>query len=213
MRGSIASLRFVASRRTKADLTDGVVVRKILDPLGLPTEPPILARAGVSKGSTLYYFATKEDLFLGALEWMVEQVHTRILETIATVDDPVEKMKAVIRTIFANAQESRQFFLAYTDFISIGTRNKRFHDLNAKFYEGCCGHDRDIIVAGIESGAFREVDIEDASSMVRALVDGLMLQWFFSSQGTFDDYRRRCERIVLEYLTGGNVHENSRTKA
>ena len=48
MRGSIASLRFVASRRTKADLTDGVVVRKILDHLGLPTEPPILARARVN---------------------------------------------------------------------------------------------------------------------------------------------------------------------
>jgi len=39
--------------------------------------------------------------------------------------------------------------------------------------------------------------------MMRALVDGLMLQWFFSSEGTFDDYRRRCERIVLDYLTGG----------
>ncbi len=173
----------------------------------------IAKRAGVSKGSTLYYFATKEDLFLGALEWMVEQMHTRIVETIATVESPVDKMKAVIRTIFANAQESRQFFLAYTDFISIGTRNKRFHDLNAKFYDGCCGHDRDIVEAGIKLGVFRQVDIEDASTMVRALVDGLMLQWFFSSQGTFDDYRRRCERIVLEYLTGGQEHENFKAEA
>lgn len=173
----------------------------------------IAKRAGVSKGSTLYYFATKEDLFLGALEWMVEQMHTRIVETIATVESPVDKMKAVIRTIFANAQESRQFFLAYTDFISIGTRNKRFHDLNAKFYDGCCGHDRDIVEAGIKLGVFRQVDIEDASTMVRALVDGLMLQWFFSSQGTFDDYRRRCERIVLEYLTGGQEHEDFKAEA
>jgi len=173
----------------------------------------IAKRAGVSKGSTLYYFATKEDLFLGALEWMVEQMHTRIVETIATVESPVDKMKAVIRTIFANAQESRQFFLAYTDFISIGTRNKRFHDLNAKFYDGCCGHDRDIVEAGIKLGVFRQVDIEDASTMVRALVDGLMLQWFFSSQGTFDDYRRRCERIVLEYLTGGKEHDSFKAEA
>ena len=173
----------------------------------------IAKRAGVSKGSTLYYFATKEDLFLGALEWMVEQMHTRIGEAVAAVESPVEKMKVVIRTIFANAQDSRQFFLAYTDFISIGTRNKRFHDLNAKFYNGCCSHDREIIEAGMKSGAFRQVDIEDASTMVRALVDGLMLQWFFSSEGTFDDYRRRCERIVLEYLIGGKLRENSGTTA
>src|SRR5215831_12981652 len=91
----------------------------------------IAKRAGVSKGSTLYYFATKEDLFLGALEWMISQFDIRIGQAIANVEDPVEKVGALIGTIFANAQESRQFFLAYSDFVSIGTRNKRFHDLNA----------------------------------------------------------------------------------
>lgn len=167
----------------------------------------IAKRAGVSKGSTLYYFATKEDLFLGALEWIINEVHERIHQAIAAAPDPVGKMKAVIGVVFGNAQESRQFFLAYSDFISIGTRNHRFHDLNARFYEGCCGHDREIIELGIKTGAFRFVDIDDASSMVRALIDGMMMQWFFSSQGTFDDYRRRCERIVLDYLIGGQTLE------
>lgn len=161
----------------------------------------IAKRAGVSKGSTLYYFATKEDLFLGALEWMVEQVHQRIGEAVVAVEDPVEKVKAVIHTIFANAQQSRQFFLAYSDFVSLGTRNKRFHDLNARFYDGCCRADREIIELGVKAGVFRQLEIDDASSMMRALVDGLMMQWFFSSEATFDDYRRRCERIVLDYLT------------
>jgi len=165
----------------------------------------IAKRAGVSKGSTLYYFATKEDLFLGALEWMVQQFDRRNGEVIAKVEDPIEKVRALIGNIFANAQESRQFFLAYSDFVSIGTRNKRFHDLNAKFYDGCCGHNREVIETGIRAGVFRQLDVEEASAMMRALVDGLMLQWFFSSEGTFDDYRRRCERIVLDYLTGGQV--------
>jgi AcrR family transcriptional regulator len=169
----------------------------------------IAKRAGVSKGSTLYYFATKEDLFLGALEWMVNQFDIRNGQAIANVEDPVEKVKALIGTIFANAQESRQFFLAYSDFVSIGTRNKRFHDLNARFYNGCCGHNREVIEAGIRTGVFRQVDVEEAGAMMRALVDGLMLQWFFSSEGTFDDYRRRCERIILDYLTGGQVQSQS----
>jgi len=160
----------------------------------------IAERAGVSKGSTLYYFATKEELFLGALEWIIEKVHARIGEAVAAVDDPVEKVKAAMGAIFANAQESRQFFLAYSDFVSLGTRNKRFHDLNARFYHGCCNLDREIIEAGIKAGRFRTLDVDEASSMMRALVDGLMLQWFFSSDATFDDYRRRCERIVLDYL-------------
>jgi AcrR family transcriptional regulator len=163
----------------------------------------------VSKGSTLYYFATKEDLFLGALEWMVKQFDARIDQAIAKVDDPVEKVKVLIENIFANAQESRQFFLAYSDFVSIGTRNKRFHDLNARFYDGCCAHNREVIEAGIRTGVFRQVDVEEAGAMMRALVDGLMLQWFFPSEGTFEDYRRRCERIILDYLTGGQTQTAS----
>src|SRR5262245_26362918 len=58
----------------------------------------IAERAGVSKGSTLYYFATKEELFLGALEWIIEKVHARIGEAVAAVDHPVEKVKAAIRS-------------------------------------------------------------------------------------------------------------------
>lgn len=169
----------------------------------------IASRAGVSKGSTLYYFATKEDLFLGALEWMVAQMHAQIAEAVAAVEDPVEKVKAIIRVIFANAQESRQFFLAYSDFVSIGTRNTRFHDQNAKFYHGCCDHNREVLEAGIKAGVFRPLDIEETSSMMRALVDGMMLQWFFSSEVTFEEYRRRCERIVLDYLTCGQVQAST----
>jgi hypothetical protein len=85
--------------------------------------------------------------------------------------------------------------------------------LNAKFYDGCCGHNREVIEAGMRAGLFRQVDVEEASVMMRALVDGLMLQWFFSSEGTFDDYRRRCERIVLDYLTGGRFQAQTTDSA
>jgi len=161
----------------------------------------IATRAGVSKGTTLYYFVSKEDLFLGALEWLVREIDERIHAAVAAVDDPVGKIKAALKSVFASAQDSRQFFLAYTDFVSIGTRNRRFHDLNAKFYSNCCGHDREIIEFGMKEGVFRRVDPDEASSMMRALVDGFMLQWFFSSAGTFEDYHKRCERIMLDYLS------------
>ena len=162
----------------------------------------IAKRAGVSKGATLYYFATKEDLFLGALEWLVGHIHNRIHTAIASKEEPIEKLKASFETIFCSAQEARQFFLAYTDFVSIGTRNARFHDLNARFYQGCECHNRAVIEAGIKSGVFRAVNLDDACSMMRAVVDGMMMQWFFASEMTFDDCHRRCLRIVLEYLTG-----------
>ena len=169
----------------------------------------IARRAGVSKGATLYYFATKEDLFLGALEWLVDHIHGRLHAAVAAQQDPIEKLRAMFATIFCSAQEARQFFLAYSDFVSIGTRNKRFHDLNAKFYQGCACHNREIIEAGMQSGVFRAVNVEDACSMMRALVDGLMMQWFFASEMTFEDCHRRCLRVVLDYLTGNPVENVS----
>lgn len=162
----------------------------------------IAKRAGVSKGATLYYFATKEDLFLGALEWLVGHIHGRMHAAIDAAEGPIEKLQAMLGTVFCSAHEARQFFLAYTDFVSIGTRNRRFHDLNAKFYQGCACHNREIIQAGIQAGVFRALNVDDACSMMRALVDGLMMQWFFASEMTFDDCHRRCMRVVLEYLTG-----------
>ena len=80
-------------------------------------------------------------------------------------------------------------------------------DLNAKFYQGCECHNLEIIEAGMRSGVFRQVNLGDACSMMRALIDGLMMQWFFASEMTFDDCHRRCLRVVLEYLTG-NPAEN-----
>jgi TetR/AcrR family fatty acid metabolism transcriptional regulator len=162
----------------------------------------IATRAGVSKGSTLYYFPSKEDLFLAALEWMIEQMHERQQRAVDSATEPVAQLRAAIGTIFDAGPASRQFFLAYSDFVSLGTRNKRFYELNRRFYEGCTCIDQAILTRGIETGNFRVVDLTEASSMIRALIDGLMLQWFFSPEADMETYRDRCERVVLAYLMG-----------
>src|SRR5262245_31791258 len=71
----------------------------------------IANRAGVSKGATLYYFASKEELFLGALEWMVRRHDSICKQAIENAPNPVEKLKALIGAIFGNPQEARQFLL------------------------------------------------------------------------------------------------------
>src|ERR1044071_1289801 len=64
----------------------------------------IAKRAGVSKGATLYYSATKEDLCLGALECMVEHIHERLHVAVNAVNDPVEKIEVMLNTVFCGAQ-------------------------------------------------------------------------------------------------------------
>lgn len=51
----------------------------------------IAIRAGVSKGVTLYYFSSKEDLFRELFGWLIDSIHERMREAVASAEDPVER--------------------------------------------------------------------------------------------------------------------------
>ena len=43
----------------------------------------IAKRAGVSKGVTLYYFDSKEDLFRELFGWLIDSIHSRMREAVS----------------------------------------------------------------------------------------------------------------------------------
>ncbi len=157
----------------------------------------IAARAGVSKGVALYYFESKEELFLAAFERSIGALRERLRAAIDAAPGPVEKIRAVIHTIFVSAKDNRNFYRAYLDFLSLGTRHAEFHRLNARFYKGCLAMETEVVEEGIRKGVFRP-GADPAAP--RAIFDGLMLQWLFDDPAKFDEYRARCEEAVLGYL-------------
>ena len=157
----------------------------------------IAARAGLSKGVALYYFESKEDLFLAAFEHVIMGVVELIRVAMESTPDPVEQIRAVIRATFVGVNENRRFYRVYLDCMSLGERNKNFRELNARFFERCIAMDEDIVRRGIEKGVFRP---ESVAAVLRAIFDGLMLQWLFDEPSTFDQYHERCERALLTYL-------------
>ena len=60
----------------------------------------IARRAGVSKGVTLYYFASKEDLFRELFSWLIDSIAQRMREAVDRAPDPVEKVRALVALIF-----------------------------------------------------------------------------------------------------------------
>jgi AcrR family transcriptional regulator len=159
----------------------------------------IAQRAGVSKGVLLYYFRSKEDLFLAAFKEAILALRDRLRAAVAAAADPVEKIRALLRTSFVSAKANRKFYQAYLDLLSMGTRQEAFKQLNARFYEGCLTMDREILADGVRQGVFRP-DADPA--VLRAIVDGLMLQWLFDETRSFEDYQQRCETALLRYLQG-----------
>jgi TetR/AcrR family fatty acid metabolism transcriptional regulator len=172
----------------------------------------IALRAGVSKGVTLYYFSSKEDLFRELFSWLIDSIHLRMREAVDAVEDPVEKVRALVALIFPSPLKNRAFFRAYIDFCGLAARREAFRVIDERFYAGCGDVDRGIVEEGIRRGVFVARDPAESASTLRAIFDGLMLQWLAEKdpEGSFAKYRDRCERELLYYLTGSTAKPQRR---
>lgn len=162
----------------------------------------IARRAGVSKGVTLYYFSSKEDLFRRLFGWLVDSVHARMREAVAAAPDPVGKVRALVAITFPSPSRNRAFFRAFVDFCGLAARRETFREVTERFYAGCREIDGGIVEEGIRRGVFAARDRASAASTMRAIFDGLMMQWLAEGdlEGSFPAYRDRCERELLCYL-------------
>ena len=161
--------------------------------------------AGVSKAILPYYFASKENLTLLTMRWVLARVAQRIREAIEQVDTANEKVSAMIDAIFVSPESNRRFYLVFFDFLGYAARNDRFADVGATFHEICNGLYAEVIRLGQEEGVFREGDAHESAAIVRALVDGLFTQWIQDKdwEKTHAECREVCKRSVLTYLTAG----------
>ena len=68
----------------------------------------------------------------------------------------------------------------------------------------CREIDGEIVADGVRRGIFASRDVAAATCTVRAIFDGLMMQWLAEAdpEASFPAYRDRCEREILTYLTG-----------
>jgi TetR/AcrR family fatty acid metabolism transcriptional regulator len=162
----------------------------------------IARRAGVSKGVTLYYFDSKDELFRELFGWLIDSIHARMREAVAAESDPVQKIRALVALIFPSPSKNRAFFRAFVDFSGLAARREPFREVNERFYAGCREIDGGIVEEGMRRGVFIVRDPREGGSTMRAIFDGLMLQWLSEKdpEATFGAYRERCERALLSYL-------------
>src|SRR5215472_12837537 len=130
----------------------------------------IARRAGVSKGVTLYYFDSKEDLF----RELFDSIHGRMREAVGAETDPVAKVRALVALIFPSPSKNRAFFRAFVDFCGLASRRESFREVNERFYTGCREIDGGIVAEGMRRGVFLVRDRAEAGSTMRAIFDGLM---------------------------------------
>jgi AcrR family transcriptional regulator len=162
----------------------------------------IATAAGVSKGLVPYYFKTKENLILTTMRWVLHQVAERIRQSMAGAQTAEERLLAMLDVIWAEPEANRRFYVVYLDLVEYAAREHRFGELSQTFREVVNSLYAEVIRSGVAEGAFRADDVEEAAAGMRAVIEGVFLQWLQEEdwRALHPAYRDVCTRAVLTYL-------------
>lgn len=147
-------------------------------------------RLGVSPGLLVYYFKSKDGLFLEAMRYALLEVVERIRARLEDIDDPEEALVALVDALFDDPQSSRDFYLVYLDLVGHSVRDPSFGGLADLLWKYVNGSYAVVIQHGVVAGVFGIEDIELAARQCRALVEGSFLQWLQS-----EDWEREHARV------------------
>jgi AcrR family transcriptional regulator len=158
--------------------------------------------AGVSKGMVLYYFQTKDNLFLTTMRYALERTGDRIRERIAGVADPQQVIAALVDAIFIDPERNRDFFLLYIDLIEHAARVPSFSRLPTLSTEIINGLYEEVIRDGVARGGLVVDDPSAAAAAMRAQIDGTFLAWLLEEdwKAAHPRYKVECLQSLLRLL-------------
>ena len=158
--------------------------------------------AGVSKGVTNYYFENKKDVFYNLMEWTVDKIHLNERNAIDNVSTAMEKLEAYVNAAFQSPEKNKKFYRVYLEFLAQAVHNKKYLEVNDKFYQNCWSIGREIVKLGQAENIFSDMDIDLAAVTIRAIIDGNLVQWLMRDDDSLHDYyRMACLEAITKVLT------------
>jgi AcrR family transcriptional regulator len=157
----------------------------------------IAAEAKVSSAIIHYYYTSKDELLLAALQWAMEQTYGRIDELRAETDDPCAQLRGILELAAPSEGRLHDEVLLW---LEIWVRVRSHPELLA----GCVAMSdfwlasvREVIEEGASAGVFRlEIPAADVAQRLVALADGLS---FRSAVGYTGMHVQRVNEMLLDF--------------
>lgn len=161
----------------------------------------VAKHAGVSKGIIHYYFLNKDELMMSVLQRVsrdIEQVLTADMEAIPS---PSKKLEVFIRVCCDVIRTTKEYYQVSMDFWTQINQKDQVREVisghYAKFRLTCAT----VLQEGMKANEFRDVNAQEYSSYVIALIDGLSLQYLFDETAfDFDRMVHLAKDLILNGL-------------
>jgi AcrR family transcriptional regulator len=141
------------------------------------TVEDIAAAAGVAKGTVYLYYRSKQDVYWGALEHGITELHNEIQTRLAAEETPESKVRAFIEIKIRYFEMNRDFFRIY--FSELGSGLSHPAQMPPQFEQMYLRQARmleAILQQGVETGAIRQIRADAAAVAISDLIRGIIVQ-------------------------------------
>ena len=139
----------------------------------------IVEESGLSKGTLYWYFDSKDDIIIAILK-RVLGYEFRKLELIRDSDASArQRLEEFVAFMVKDIDRLMPIMPLFYDFFALGLRQKKVRLVLGELLKMMNDTMAPIIREGIENGEFREVDVEEATLAVGAMLEGTMVVWTY----------------------------------
>ncbi len=159
----------------------------------------IADEAAVSKGLLLYHFATKDAMVLEAMQWVLEATDARIRARLEAERHTDCILATILDAIWIDPTANRDFFRFYLDGVEHQARSPQFDEFGDRGRRVIEKLYTEVIADGASRGLFAVDDPAAAAVQMRAVIEGMFLQWL--QRGDWEESHSRYKSLCLEALT------------
>jgi len=164
---------------------------------------------GMSKSSFYYHFDDKDDLLLGFLGFVENELVDELMQP--EQDDPIAELRTVFDFGFLGVISEAGECPPETDRLVGAHIDVRANAVyNDAYRERFTGTDRvlrdrmvDVIERGIERGVFRDVDVDRTADFLQTLIAGAMLRRATTNDSPMESVRAELDAYVRQRLLRG----------
>ena len=140
----------------------------------------IAKRVGTSTGTIHYHFDTKEDVLDAAFRYAVADSRSRSEEAIAGIDDPWERLVALLEAHMPRDSISKEWVI-WLQLWNEASVRPELRSLNETHYGRWIDLVESIVLDGQERGAFRQIDARAFVLRLLTMMDGAAIQFTMGS--------------------------------